>query len=376
MTVDRVAAARVGLTEAAVGQLGRRRRSGAAPLGQVTLDGRQQNVVLRLRHAAADDGGAAAGAAGRPGRSWTTSPTSPRCEGPQQVTRIDGERSVTVTGTATGSNLGATTTELTEAAGRLDAAGRRSYTIGGVSADQADAFGDLGLAVLAAIAIVFLIMVATFRSLIQPLILLVSIPFAATGAIGLLLVTGTAAGRAGADRRADAGRHRGDQRDRADRPDQPVPGAGHGRPGGGDRGRPAPAAADPDDRGRDHLRAAADGARADRRGRLHLPAAGGRGDRRSAQLDAADAGAGADALHDGGAHQGVAAGSARTAALRRVGGDHDGDRRGASAEPGRGAERRRPPRSRPRACSRPGDPRRRPRWWRARTSSRCCGCRK
>ena len=76
---------------------------------------------------------------------------------------------------------------------------------------------------LAAIAIVFMIMVATFRSLVQPLILLVSIPFAATGAIGLLLVTGTAAGRAGADRHADADRHRGDQRDRADRPDQPVP---------------------------------------------------------------------------------------------------------------------------------------------------------
>jgi hydrophobic/amphiphilic exporter-1 (mainly G- bacteria), HAE1 family len=50
------------------------------------------------------------------------------------------------------------------------------------------------LAVLAAIAIVFIIMVATFRSLIQPIILLVSIPFAATGAIILLLVTGTALG--------------------------------------------------------------------------------------------------------------------------------------------------------------------------------------
>jgi HAE1 family hydrophobic/amphiphilic exporter-1 len=41
---------------------------------------------------------------------------------------------------------------------------------------------------------VFLVMVATFRSLIQPLILLVSIPFAATGAIALLLLTGTALG--------------------------------------------------------------------------------------------------------------------------------------------------------------------------------------
>ena len=43
---------------------------------------------------------------------------------------------------------------------------------------------------LAAIAIVFIIMVATFRSIAQPFILLVSIPFAATGAILLLLVDG------------------------------------------------------------------------------------------------------------------------------------------------------------------------------------------
>jgi HAE1 family hydrophobic/amphiphilic exporter-1 len=69
-----------------------------------------------------------------------------------------------------------------------------TYQVEGVSGDQADAFGDLGLALLAAIAIVFLIMAATFRSLIQPLILLVSIPFAATGAIVLLLVTNTALG--------------------------------------------------------------------------------------------------------------------------------------------------------------------------------------
>jgi HAE1 family hydrophobic/amphiphilic exporter-1 len=37
-------------------------------------------------------------------------------------------------------------------------------------------------------------MVATFRRLLQPVILLVSIPFAATGAIGLLLITGTPLG--------------------------------------------------------------------------------------------------------------------------------------------------------------------------------------
>ena len=40
--------------------------------------------------------------------------------------------------------------------------------------------------------VVYLIMVATFGSLLQPLILLVSIPFAATGALALSLITDTA----------------------------------------------------------------------------------------------------------------------------------------------------------------------------------------
>jgi HAE1 family hydrophobic/amphiphilic exporter-1 len=49
---------------------------------------------------------------------------------------------------------------------------------------------QLGLALLAAILIVYVVMVATFRSLRQPLLLLVSIPFATTGAILLQLISG------------------------------------------------------------------------------------------------------------------------------------------------------------------------------------------
>ncbi len=66
--------------------------------------------------------------------------------------------------------------------------------IGGVSQQQQDSFVQLGLAMLVAIGIVYLIMVGTFGSLVQPLILLVSVPFAATGALGLLLVTDTPLG--------------------------------------------------------------------------------------------------------------------------------------------------------------------------------------
>ncbi|MFY1680756.1 efflux RND transporter permease subunit [Micromonospora sp. WMMD730] len=191
VTVDRLAAARVGLSEAAVGQLVSQAYRGS-PLGRVTLDGGQQDVVLRTT--------AAPPLTEEQLRALPVGPVKlddiadvTRGEGPQQITRIDGERSVSVTGTATGSNLGATTTELKKRLDDVDVPGA-TIAVGGASAQQEDAFGDLGLAVLAAIAIVFLIMVATFRSITQALILLISIPFAATGAIGLLLVTGTPLG--------------------------------------------------------------------------------------------------------------------------------------------------------------------------------------
>jgi HAE1 family hydrophobic/amphiphilic exporter-1 len=186
IVVDRAAAAQAGLSEAAVGQLVGQAFRGA-PLGRVALDGGQQDVLL---------------AGGPPPAGLQELRDLPvgagtlddiadvtEVDGPLAVTRIDGDRSATVTGTATGSNLGATTRALQEKLDAITVAGA-TITVGGVSADQAEAFADLGLALLVAVAIVFVIMVATFRSLIQPLILLVSIPFAATGAITLLLVTG------------------------------------------------------------------------------------------------------------------------------------------------------------------------------------------
>ncbi|MGX1884214.1 efflux RND transporter permease subunit [Streptomyces sp. NPDC055287] len=116
--------------------------------------------------------------------------------GPVSMTRIDGARAATITAKPTADNTGAVTaalqTKITELEKELPTGA--SVEIGGVSSDQNEAFAQLGLAMLAAIAIVFMLLVATFRSLVQPLILLVSIPFAATGAIGLLLVTGTPMG--------------------------------------------------------------------------------------------------------------------------------------------------------------------------------------
>ncbi len=108
---------------------------------------------------------------------------------PLTVTSSDGQRTATVSVTPDANSLGSLSAEVQT---RLDATTLPSgtiATIGGAATQQAESFQQLGLAMLAAIAIVYVIMVATFKSLIQPLILLVSIPFAATGAIALLLIT-------------------------------------------------------------------------------------------------------------------------------------------------------------------------------------------
>ncbi|AQS69964.1 efflux RND transporter permease subunit [Streptomyces pactum] len=115
-------------------------------------------------------------------------------DGPVSMTRIDGQRAATITAKPTGDNTGAVGTELQSKIDGLDLPAGATAEIGGVTADQDEAFVNLGLAMLAAIAIVFMLLVGTFRSLVQPLILLVSIPFAATGAVGLLLATGTPMG--------------------------------------------------------------------------------------------------------------------------------------------------------------------------------------
>ncbi|CAM5231778.1 Efflux RND transporter permease subunit OS=Streptomyces alboniger OX=132473 GN=CP975_09515 PE=4 SV=1 [Streptomyces alboniger] len=115
-------------------------------------------------------------------------------DGPVSMTRIDGARAATITAKPTGDNTGAVSADLTTKLDALKLPEGATASIGGVSEDQDEAFASLGLAMLAAIAIVFMLLVATFRSLVQPLILLVSIPFAATGAIGLLIATGTPMG--------------------------------------------------------------------------------------------------------------------------------------------------------------------------------------
>ncbi|MBW3707826.1 AcrB/AcrD/AcrF family protein [Streptomyces griseus] len=162
------------------------------PAGTATLDDTERDVVIRSATPAA------------PPAELKALPLGPVelgdiadvevVPGPVSMTRIDGQRSATITAKPVGDNTGAVSTDLAKKIDALDLPDGATATIGGVTEDQNEAFAQLGLAMLAAIAIVFMLLVATFRSLVQPLILLVSVPFAATGALALLLITGTPLG--------------------------------------------------------------------------------------------------------------------------------------------------------------------------------------
>lgn len=114
--------------------------------------------------------------------------------GASTIIRSDGVRAITLTASPTGDDPNAVLQNVEAALHLVDLPNGVTARLGGAATEQDDSLTQLALAMLAAIGLVFLAMVATFRSFVQPLILLVSVPFAATGAVVLLLATGTPLG--------------------------------------------------------------------------------------------------------------------------------------------------------------------------------------
>ena len=113
---------------------------------------------------------------------------------PVQVTHVNGDRTASVTAASIDNNIGAASSAVTKALDGLKLPQGASWELGGATQATNDVFRSLGIAMLVAILLVYIIMVATFRSLLNPLILLVSIPFAAVGAVLALAITGTSLG--------------------------------------------------------------------------------------------------------------------------------------------------------------------------------------
>ena len=195
VTVDRKAAAKKGLTEITVGGLVAAAMKPSS-IGKVNID----NVETSIYVVKTDVPDTVAKVRNIPiptATGLTKLSTIAKIEEvlvPVSINTEKGDRTAKVSLTPSGKNLGAISADVTKRLAKVDLPIGATASIGGVTASQAESFGQLGLALLAAIAIVFIVMVATFASIIQPLILLISIPFAATGAFVMLLATDTALG--------------------------------------------------------------------------------------------------------------------------------------------------------------------------------------
>ncbi|MBR6459877.1 MAG: efflux RND transporter permease subunit [Actinomycetaceae bacterium] len=187
ITVNREAAGNLGLTEnAVVGMISSQMFS--ASIGQITLDNIDTEIYLKLADPVATlDELKNMKVMGMPLSSIATVeevtvvPT---------VTTVNGQRTATISVEPSNpDDLGSLSDAVADAVDSVDLPEGAMTTEAGAAEELNDMFTQLGLAMLAAILLIYVTLVWIFKSLGQPLLLLVSIPFALIGSFLALLVT-------------------------------------------------------------------------------------------------------------------------------------------------------------------------------------------
>ncbi|MGM0757456.1 MAG: efflux RND transporter permease subunit [Bacillota bacterium] len=104
------------------------------------------------------------------------------------VTKRDGKIYAEVSGDMTTDDVSSVTQDVQKKVDKLDLKSGVTIDTGGVSADIQESFTQLGLAMLAAIAIVYLVLVITFGGGLAPFAILFSLPFTIIGALAGLFI--------------------------------------------------------------------------------------------------------------------------------------------------------------------------------------------
>lgn len=108
------------------------------------------------------------------------------------ITRVDGQLASTISGDITSENVGAVSTDVQRAVGRVDLPDGIEVSIGGVAGDIEQGFADMFIAIAISVVVVYVIMATLFGSWLDPFVILFSLPLAVIGAIVALVVTGSA----------------------------------------------------------------------------------------------------------------------------------------------------------------------------------------
>ena len=154
-----------------------------------------RDVVVRLRDEDRDD----VGDLGRiPVRSMTGQLLSlgdigGTAEGsvPIEIKRVDKSRMITVSSAIQGRSLGDVAADVDEILATLEVPGGVGVRYAGSVEEQRESFADLFQLLMLGFVLVYLVMAAQFESWISPFVIMFSIPFAITGALFALLITGT-----------------------------------------------------------------------------------------------------------------------------------------------------------------------------------------
>jgi hydrophobic/amphiphilic exporter-1 (mainly G- bacteria), HAE1 family len=107
---------------------------------------------------------------------------------PTSVTRVDGVQQVTVAADITATDTQGATSRATQQLNKLSLPSGVTLGSGAANSDLANAFSQMLVAIGVAVAIVFLILVTFFRSVVTPFVILLTMPLALIGSFLALLV--------------------------------------------------------------------------------------------------------------------------------------------------------------------------------------------
>jgi HAE1 family hydrophobic/amphiphilic exporter-1 len=111
--------------------------------------------------------------------------------GPSEIRRIDQERVALVTANLKGRDLGSVSQDIQKLIDNTPLPPDFRIRTGGQQREMVTSFDSMILAIALAIFLVYLVMASQFESLVQPFIIMFTIPFALIGVILTLLITGT-----------------------------------------------------------------------------------------------------------------------------------------------------------------------------------------
>jgi len=201
VVVDKEKLARLGLSSSAVSSCVRNRINGLL-IGYLKEDGDEYDIVVRMEEGNRNSisaienlslptptgGTIKLSEVAKVEEYWT----------PQSITHQSRQRIVTVAVTPYKTSLGELATDITNAIKDVEIPQNVTVNIGGEYQDQQETFADMGLLLALIILLVYIVMASQFESFKKPLIIMMAVPFAISGVILALLITGTSLDMIGA----------------------------------------------------------------------------------------------------------------------------------------------------------------------------------